>query len=94
MRSSLKTFVFAAAALGAVALGSAGASAAPMNGLAPSVEASTSANVEQARIVCGPYRCFRRPNFYGPRPYYRPYGFYGRPRGFYGRPYGFGYRRF
>jgi hypothetical protein len=53
--------------------------------------ATATSNVQEARIVCGPYRCWRRPNYYGyyggyyaPRPYY-----YG-PR-FYGP--GWGYRR-
>jgi hypothetical protein len=52
--------------------------------------AAAASNVQEARVVCGPYRCWRRPNYYyggyygPPRPY-----LYG-PR-FYGP--GWGYRR-
>ena len=54
-----------AAALTTVALASGGASAMP-NGLSSDALAS---NVEQVRWVCGPYRCWWRPNYYG---YYGP----------------------
>ena len=54
-----------AAALGAVAFASGSASAMP-NGLSSNALAS---NVEQVRWVCGPYRCWWRPNLY--------YGYYG-----------------
>ena len=43
-------------------------------------------NIEPVHWVCGPYRCFWRPNYYS-------YGYYGPPRvfpRFYGRPYGWG----
>jgi hypothetical protein len=36
--------------------------------------------VEQARWVCGPFRCWWRPNYYGYYGAYRPYGYY-RPWG-------------
>ena len=41
--------------------------------------------VEQVRWVCGPYRCFWRPNYYGyygPRPFVG--GYYGWHRGWHG----------
>ena len=56
---------------------------------AQAAQAEGASGVEQARIVCGPFRCFRRPGFYG---YRRP--FYGYRRfGYYHRPY-FYRRRF
>jgi hypothetical protein len=36
--------------------------------------------VEQARWVCGPFRCWWRPSYYGYYGGYRPYGYY-RPWG-------------
>lgn len=71
--------------LGLLALGvSAGtsktASAMPMTGVMPQVS-----NVEQVRWVCGPYRCWWRPNFYP-----GPYGFYGGGPRFYGPRFGWG----
>jgi hypothetical protein len=77
----------AAAALGAVALGSSGASAMP-NGL-PSISKALSQDVQDVRWVCGPYRCRWVPNWYG------AYGFYGGPRvyggpRFYGGPRAYG----
>ena len=67
----------AAAALGAVAFGSGTAAAMP-NGL-PSISKALTQDVQDVRWVCGPYRCWWRPNWYG------AYGYYGRPR-FYGGP--------
>ena len=61
----LKYVLAGAAALGAVAFASGSASAMP-NGLSSNALAS---NVEQVRWVCGPYRCWWRPNVY--------YGYYG-----------------
>jgi hypothetical protein len=61
----LKYVLAGAAALGAVALASGSASAMP-NGLSSNALAS---NVEQVRWVCGPHRCWWRPNYY--------YGYYG-----------------
>ena len=61
----LKYVLAGAAALGAVALASGSASAMP-NGLSSDALAP---NVEQVRWVCGPYRCWWRPNYY--------YGYYG-----------------
>lgn len=76
-----KTTIAAFAVLGATALASGTASAMP-NGLPRADRAS---NVEQVRWVCGPYRCWWRPN------YYRAYGFYG-PR-FYGGGWRHGWHR-
>ena len=57
----LKYVLAGAAALGAVAFASGSASAMP-NGLS-SDALSSNANVEQ--VLCGPYRCWWRPNYYG-----------------------------
>jgi hypothetical protein len=49
-------------------LGTASASAMPIVNLAQDLKA----NVENVRWVCGPYRCWWRPNYYyGYRPYWR-----------------------
>src|SRR5262249_13175606 len=72
----LKHTLAAAAALGAVALAPGSASAMP-NGL-PSISGAVSSNVENVRWVCGPYRCWRRPNWYG------AYGYHGGPRRWWG----------
>jgi hypothetical protein len=63
--SRLKYVLAGVAALGTVALASGSASAMP-NGLSSEALAS---NIEQVRWVCGPYRCWWRPNYYywGPR---------------------------
>ncbi len=63
------------------------ASAAPMldPGVARAADTAP-AGVENARWVCGPWRCWWRPNYY-----YRPYYYY-RPWGYYHRPWGYGYR--
>jgi hypothetical protein len=61
----------------AVLCGSFVATAASAMPLVPlSSPAASSVDVEQVRWVCGPYRCWWRPNFY---PGYRAYGFYPRP---------------
>jgi hypothetical protein len=51
------------------------------------LQGAVSSDVENVRWVCGPYRCWWRPNYYY-RPYavYRPYRFYGYRA--YGRPWG------
>lgn len=51
------------------------------------VAANTAASVEQVHWVCGPYRCWWRPNYYGGG--YYGYGYYPR-RHYWGHPY---YRR-
>jgi hypothetical protein len=73
----LKLALLTAAAIGAAALTSGTAAAMPIANL----NAHQSANVEQVRWVCGPFRCWWRPNFYG------AYDFYGPPR-FYHHPWG------
>jgi hypothetical protein len=89
--TGLKSVVIATITGGAIIGGSmigaiAGAAAMPAGPLGAAAAATS--NVQEARVVCGPYRCWRRPNYYGyygpPRPYY-----YG-PR-VYGP--GWGYRR-
>ena len=72
---NLATVLAAAAGLGAVAFAPAGASAMP-NGLAAASKA-LSADVENVHWVCGPYRCWWRPNYYA-------YGFYGPRRSWWG----------
>jgi hypothetical protein len=54
--------------------------------------------VEQVRWVCGPWRCFWRPNYWGFYRPWRPWGIYRpwwRPWGFYRpwRPWGYGFYR-
>ena len=90
MISLSKGAVVAAMAFGSLALQSAGASAMPMVdiGAATVARSEAASGIEQARWVCGPFRCFRRPDYYG-------YGFYGGwHRGWRGygwhRPFGWG----
>jgi hypothetical protein len=71
----LKLALIGLTALGGVALASEAASAMPI-GLA--TNADIASNVEQARWVCGPYRCWWRPNVYG------AYGYYAGPRYYHG----------
>ena len=82
----------AALALGAAALlTSPAAHAMPVGDLA-AASAEISDGIQNVRWVCGPYRCWWRPNYfaYGPRFYYGPPRFYGfGPRPFYR----YGYRR-
>lgn len=69
--TGLKTVLIATIAGGAIMGSIASASAMPAAPLG--VTAQATANVQEARYVCGPYRCFWRPNYYayyGPRPYY------------------------
>ena len=67
--SKMKLLVTATACCGALIVGA--ASAAP---IAP-ITAATPANVQNVRWVCGPYRCWWQPNYYG----YYGYGPYGYP---------------
>jgi hypothetical protein len=97
--SNLRLAAIGVAALCGVALQSGTAAAMPISGLA-NAASETAAGLEQVRWVCGPFRCWWRPNYYpyygayawGPRFYARPgWGYYGRPwrRGhYYGRPWG------
>jgi hypothetical protein len=74
-----RTKLLLAAAVLYGGLATASASAMPIANLA----LDTPANVETARLVCGPYRCWWRPNYYYAPRYYAPRRFYG----------GWGYRR-
>jgi hypothetical protein len=74
------------------------AAAAPMldQGVAKAADLAAG-RIEPARWVCGPYRCWWRPNyFYAPRPFYRPWGYgWRRPWGGWHRGWGWrgGWRR-
>lgn len=88
--TSVKSILAASAIATAAMVGS--AAAMPAANLDTSSQALS--GVQQARWVCGPYRCFWRPNvFIGPGfGWRRPlYGFAG-PRWGWGRP-GWGWRR-
>ncbi|MGO9673358.1 MAG: hypothetical protein ACLPSF_04180 [Methylocella sp.] len=63
------------------------ASAAPMldPGVATAAQAAPAA-IEDARWVCGPYRCWWRPNYYYGYGWHRPWGYYG-----WHRPWGYGW---
>ncbi|WP_131114156.1 hypothetical protein [Lichenihabitans psoromatis] len=88
-----KGAVLATLALGGLAAQTIGASAMPMVDLNPAAVAHSGevSGVQETRWVCGPYRCFWRPNYgyYGPRPVYGPRPFYGHPYGWH-RPWGYG----
>jgi hypothetical protein len=73
-------------ALGGVALSSGTACAAMPLGLSSAVKPALASNVDHVRWVCGPFRCWWRPNYYG------AYGFYDGPR-FYGRGWRGGWHR-
>jgi hypothetical protein len=78
--------VLTATIAGGVMLGSLIASAQAMPAAQLGASAQAASGVQEARYVCGPYRCWWRPNYYayyGPRPYY-----YGPRWGYY-----HGYRR-
>jgi hypothetical protein len=64
-------YALVAAAMGGLALASGSASAMP-NGL-PEAAKTLSSDVQDVRWVCGPVRCWWRPNWY------RSYAFYGHP---------------
>jgi hypothetical protein len=83
----MKTIKFAlvgAVSLAGLAFASVPASAMP-NGLSALSEAQLS-DVQDVRWVCGPFRCWWRPNWY------RAYGFIG-PAPWIGRRWGWGWRR-
>jgi hypothetical protein len=85
----LRIATAAFALLAGASLMSGSASAMPINGQLP-VATNTSAEIQQVRWVCGPYRCWWRPG-----PYYYPgprWGYYGwhRPWGWRG---GWGWHR-
>jgi hypothetical protein len=87
---SIRAIASAIVIAGTFAVGS--ASAMPVGALRSAAEA-VQVTPENVRWVCGPYRCWWRPNYLYARPYWGPrrYG------GFYGRPYRYGlygHRRF
>ena len=62
--------------------------------VAQAVQENDASGVQQARVICGPYRCFYRPRPYGYDGYRRPFfGGYGYHRHFGGYGPGYGYRR-
>ena len=73
----IKLALIGLVALGGAAVSTGAASAMPI-GLASNP--GIVSNVEQARLVCGPRGCCRRPNYYG------AYDHYG--RGYHGRRWG------
>jgi hypothetical protein len=87
--SNAKAALVAAAFLSLSMVGSA-AAAVPVSNL--SNVAKASAGIQDARWVCGPFRCFWRPNVFIHRPlygFYRPHRVWHRPL-FWHRPlYGF-----
>ena len=89
--TKIKPVIATTLALGATALlASPAAHAMPVGDLA-SATGQISDGIQNVSWVCGPYRCWWRPNYYayGPR-YYGPPRFYGYGR----RPfYRYGYRR-
>jgi len=70
-RTAAKMLVAGSLALGGFALVSDGAYAMPAMDDGVSAAASAGTQIEQARWVCGPYRCWWRPNYWGPRPGWR-----------------------
>jgi hypothetical protein len=87
MTNVARTLLLAA---GLVGLGTVGASATPVGGVA--VVGSDDNLVQEVRLVCDQFgRCFHRRGYYeGPAyPYVRPY--YGYDRGYYGYGYAPGY---
>ena len=83
----LKSAILASALIGAATLAGGVAQAMPAAGLDPAVAVGSdlAPMVQDARWVCGPYRCRWVPNrwvaprpFWGPRPFYhRPYRYWG-----------------
>jgi len=70
MNIQLKSAVLAVAVLGSVALGAGGASAMPLAGIdsAVATQSDLSLQPQEARWVCGPFRCHWAPNYYRPAP--------------------------
>lgn len=71
MMKNAKYALLAVIALAGTAAMSASASAMPAGGLATASKQIS--DVQDVRWVCGPYRCWWRPNVY---PYYGAYGYY------------------
>lgn len=66
---NLKIALIAVTALSAAMLSS--ASAMPVSNLAASAQESS--DIQNVRVVCGPYRCWWRPNYFYPRHRYSAY---------------------
>jgi len=83
MKTTLaKLLVAAGVGVGGFALLAEAAQAMPSVDPGVGAAAAAGAQVEQARWVCGPYRCWWRPDYWGPRPYWRPHPYWGpRPWG-------------
>ena len=97
MMRTMTAALVAAATLGSIALGTTTASAIPMIDRAPAAMAQSAAadSIDHVRVVCGPFGCHWRPNYYRPYPVY---GFGYGPRYRYGwrhyhHPY-YGYRHY
>lgn len=67
----------AAALLGGIILTAPEASAMPIAPIASTVTAGADSGVQEARLVCGPFRCFRTYSYYR-RPIFRRYRYYYR----------------
>jgi hypothetical protein len=65
IRTVAKMAVAGVLALGALTLASDGAFAMPTMDSGVSVAAKASQQVDEARWVCGPYRCWRHHGYYG-----------------------------
>lgn len=78
---SLNSALAAVALIGGVALSVPEASAMPV---APAASVAGNTGVQEARLVCGPFRCVR--TFGYRRPIYRPYYRVYRPFRYYRRP--------
>jgi len=88
---SVRNTLAVALVLGATALAlpaaSTSAAAMPLAGLDPAVvRDGQTAQIDQVRWVCGPYRCFWQPNYYA-------YGGWGGPGPRWGYGPGWGYHR-
>jgi hypothetical protein len=79
----MRASIIAAAAVGAVLAIVAPAGAVPVV-TADQLEAAGSSGVEKTVLICGPWRCYWRPNYWG----YRPYPYWG-----WRRHYWWGWRR-
>ena len=80
-------YALAAAVLGGLVAASGQVSAMP-NGLSALAQTQAS-DTQDVRLICGPFRCWWRPNFYRG---YRAYGFYGPRRHWWGPRWGWRHR--
>ena len=89
--NTLKLSLVAAAALGSAVLAAGTASAMPLGGLA-TASTEAAAKIQDVRWVCGPFRCWWRPNYavVAPYPVYRYRQWWGPRRDY---AYRWGWRR-